>query len=817
MIRNQLSACIICGSDTESRLASCIEQSMSLVDEVVCLDLGADEGTMARASELGAVITKPEGLSSTLSSEWILLLIPGERPVLSSEKELEVLLSNRHVQGYLVYTSKNARGTLEDYQLIRNLGQYARMGAQAYVKIAEPRLFRKRWAARCVEAVTSRGSEEVRVIFDEIIKCLTIELTHEETLDEDKKDRTRHEKQCLRGEVYYGPLPGEGLNELSFGFIGFRVVHDGYVDVLKNVAGLGFGTELMYLPMIEFLKENRKFVHAKELLETWTKNNKEHGSLRLQGCAAEIYTNLFMLDEAIRYYKKIAEATEDPMTYGRIGELLLVDGKKLEAVEYFKKATSIRNDKFYEGILSSITKSTWRTPILSVCMIAKNEEDTIQRALESTRNIADEIVVVDTGSSDNTRELAIRCGARVVDLEWRDDFSAARNRAIQEATGDYILMLDADEFIDASDQIDIALLKQVLPQDKGMAFEVTIETDRDSEGMSVSLMRNVLQQEAVGDRQVRLFPRIDGAWYEGEAFETVDRTLREKGVRIMRTELVRITHNRGDARDRDLRKVRAVARSFDHIGDTAKFVKGGLFFLRTGDLDTANAWFERMETSDPDLLSKLAAFYVKQGRPDCAEALIRKGMRDFPELPQLLFVLAQVHYASGDYGGIRNVLAGKIDRIMKDLDQESRAQIAYYYGMACLDAGSLAEGVEHIAFASEKNPLDMKYKTAGMLALAKSDEWEEALEIAGQIVADENVPIDFEIGDFGDVGVLFVELARHFRKEHKNDEAETCHRIVRHVIGEKISNEKEVERLTQVLRGVTQRSRSRGAPELCET
>ncbi len=84
---------------------------------------------------------------------------------------------------------------------------------------------------------------------------------------------------------------------------------------------------------------------------------------------------------------------------------------------------------------------------LSLAMIVKNEEEHIARCLESVRGIVDEIIVVDTGSTDKTKEIAKSYGASVYDFEWVNDFSAARNFSIQKSTGDWNLFLDADEYI----------------------------------------------------------------------------------------------------------------------------------------------------------------------------------------------------------------------------------------------------------------------------------------------------------------------------------------------------------------------------------
>jgi glycosyltransferase involved in cell wall biosynthesis/tetratricopeptide (TPR) repeat protein len=82
---------------------------------------------------------------------------------------------------------------------------------------------------------------------------------------------------------------------------------------------------------------------------------------------------------------------------------------------------------------------------VSLCLIARDEETLLRGALESVFGAVDELIVVDTGSTDSTREIARNAGALVIEHFWQDDFSAARNTALAHATGDWILVLDADE------------------------------------------------------------------------------------------------------------------------------------------------------------------------------------------------------------------------------------------------------------------------------------------------------------------------------------------------------------------------------------
>jgi len=88
---------------------------------------------------------------------------------------------------------------------------------------------------------------------------------------------------------------------------------------------------------------------------------------------------------------------------------------------------------------------------LSVCLIVKNEEQFLAQCLKSIHGLAQQIVVVDTGSTDRTVEIAKSFGAEIYSFAWCDDFSAARNAALEHATGDWVLMLDADEELPAAE------------------------------------------------------------------------------------------------------------------------------------------------------------------------------------------------------------------------------------------------------------------------------------------------------------------------------------------------------------------------------
>lgn len=99
---------------------------------------------------------------------------------------------------------------------------------------------------------------------------------------------------------------------------------------------------------------------------------------------------------------------------------------------------------------------------ISLCMIVKNEEQVLARCLDSIAALMDEIIIVDTGSTDNTKEIARKYTDKIYDFVWCDDFSAARNFSFSKATMDYIYAPDADEYLDPENRLRFSQIKELL-------------------------------------------------------------------------------------------------------------------------------------------------------------------------------------------------------------------------------------------------------------------------------------------------------------------------------------------------------------------
>jgi GT2 family glycosyltransferase len=144
------------------------------------------------------------------------------------------------------------------------------------------------------------------------------------------------------------------------------------------------------------------------------------------------------------------------------------------------------------------------TPLLSACMIVKNEQENLPSCLDALTGLVDEIVVYDTGSTDDTVAIAEAAGATVVQGYWDDDFARARNSALEHCRGDWILQVDADEVV----QGDVAATRALLSGSSADALQVQIDNIGDDGKVSVE------------HTAVRVFRREQAHW-QGALHERV--------------------------------------------------------------------------------------------------------------------------------------------------------------------------------------------------------------------------------------------------------------------------------------------------------
>lgn len=139
---------------------------------------------------------------------------------------------------------------------------------------------------------------------------------------------------------------------------------------------------------------------------------------------------------------------------------------------------------------------------VSLCMIVKNEEEVIARCLESVADLVEQIIIVDTGSTDRTKELAAAFTDRIYDFPWIDDFAAARNYAFDQATMDYCMWLDADDILLPEDRRAFRKAKEALTGDVSVVM-MKYNTGFDENGnVTFSYYRERLIKSRAGMRWV---------------------------------------------------------------------------------------------------------------------------------------------------------------------------------------------------------------------------------------------------------------------------------------------------------------------------
>jgi len=290
-------------------------------------------------------------------------------------------------------------------------------------------------------------------------------------------------------------------------------------------------------------------------------------------------------------------------------------------------------------------------PTLSLCMIVRDAERSLAKALASARPFVDEIVVVDTGSVDGTRGIAQEHGARLFEFAWCDDFSAARNHSLSQATGDWIFWMDADDMLPPESGQE---LRRVIASCEkcDAAFWVTVE--------EVVVARGKRPTRVMGHAHIKLFPRDSRIQFCYRVHEQVSPALRALGLPIRKTSAV-VRHANVDrsAMGQQARLARNLRLSLldlkEHPDDPFVLLSIGTTYLFLPDsLPQAIDFLERSvaRCKRGSEIQLNACLYLGQalgtsGDRKREEELYRDALKLFPSDIPLLLRLASLHERRG--------------------------------------------------------------------------------------------------------------------------------------------------------------------------
>ncbi|MFS0515915.1 tetratricopeptide repeat protein [Nostoc sp. UIC 10607] len=244
---------------------------------------------------------------------------------------------------------------------------------------------------------------------------------------------------------------------------------------------------------------------------------------------------------------------------------------------------------------------------LSLCMIVKNEAATLPKCLNSVRKVVDEMVVLDTGSIDRTPNIAQQLGAKVHHFKWCNDFSAARNAALKYVTGDWILVLDADE----------TLTPGIVPQVR--------EAIARDEYLLINLVRHEIGAEQSPYSLVsRLFRNHPDIHFDRPYHALVDDSVSEI---LTKEPHWQVGYLPGVA--------------LSHVGYQKSAIAQNNKYAKAA---TAMEGFLATHPDDPYVCSKLGALYVETGKVSQGMELLRRGISAAEENYDILY---ELHYHLG--------------------------------------------------------------------------------------------------------------------------------------------------------------------------
>jgi tetratricopeptide (TPR) repeat protein len=309
-----------------------------------------------------------------------------------------------------------------------------------------------------------------------------------------------------------------------------------------------------------------------------------------------------------------------------------------------------------------LAPSQWGEPVtesrqatVSLCMIVRNEEPQLGECLAPVASLFDEIVVVDTGSQDETKRIAAQFTDRVFDFPWCDDFSAARNESLRRSRGDWIFWLDADDRITAENA---ARLRQLLDSleraPRAYLMDTVCSTKYACEGVNLIT-------------HPRLFRRHPELCWQGRVHEQLRPEPNQLGYELLWSE-VQIHHLGYENSALQQRKLQRDVRllRMDYAvdpDDVSTLVHLGLAYFHLGRFEQARQCLERpiRLASVPaehlrQVYGALATMSQREGKLDEALATLDEALTLFPDGEFLLYLRADCLYDLDRYGEAKSTL-----------------------------------------------------------------------------------------------------------------------------------------------------------------
>lgn len=349
--------------------------------------------------------------------------------------------------------------------------------------------------------------------------------------------------------------------------------------------------------------------------------------------------------------------------------------------------------------IKEIDRSKEYKGTLSLCMIVKNEEKYLPRCLLSTQQVVDEIIIVDTGSTDRTKDIAMAYGAKVYDFPWTNDFSAARNQSLAKASGDWILVLDADEVISSLDHTALRKLIRKNPAKPAAYSMITrnYTNEVSVKGWTANDRRYPKEEAGTGwfpSTKVRLFLNDKRIQFKNPVHEFVETTVEKAGMTIKDLGIPVHHYGRFD-KDKLLAKGREYfllgKQKIDEMGDNPKaLIELAIQASELDEYETAVQLWEKViehENNNPVAFLNISYAYMKLEKYEEALVSSRRAMELDPGMKE-----APLNYAGSEF------VTGDIKKTISVLETLLQKNPDYPPAMALLGAAYYLNGQNEAGF-----------------------------------------------------------------------------------------------------------------------
>ncbi|MFW2492012.1 glycosyltransferase [Clostridium chromiireducens] len=377
---------------------------------------------------------------------------------------------------------------------------------------------------------------------------------------------------------------------------------------------------------------------------------------------------------------------------------------------------------------------------LSLCMIVKDEENTLERCLESVKDIVDEMIIIDTGSKDGTIKIAQQYGAKIFFYKWDNSFANARNYSLSKASKDWILIMDADDELRGEDKNKVMKLINDENNKLNAYFGETLSYSGDSSdyniysNLNIRFIRNGKGYQFSGDIHEQIMPGSEDA--KKQVFLGI------ADIKFYHYGYLNKTVNEKNKRKRNMNIIEKILK--ENPDDSFMLYNMGVEYSAKGEYSEALNYLKKAyKNFNPSLgfgakliLKMISCNNVLQQFDECL-TLIEEGLKYYPNCTDFEFYRANIFYIKNKYcsaieSAKKCISMGEPPILLREISGVATYRPYYLLGIICSNIGDYDESYIYYDEVLKLNPKfsDAIFRISEVMAIKnmRIDEIQEKLE-----------------------------------------------------------------------------------------